>query len=122
MTANQKPNPANTKACVKLAQMSIFTDMEIAEVNSGSFPCSKKSMSRIVGSQKCEVSDSCALKSVLSLYKELLQEKVFLCALSETIRILQSVSYQSLSEDFLTMQSMPLFMSRLIFRGLDWAV
>lgn len=54
MIANQKPNPANTKACMKLARISIFTDMEIAEVNSDSFACSKKPMSGIVGSQKCE--------------------------------------------------------------------
>lgn len=68
-----------------------------------------------------KVSDNYALKYVLSLYKEILQEKALLCALSETIGILQSVSFQSLSEVLLC-RVMPLLMSRLIFSGLDWAV
>jgi len=39
---------------MKLAQISIFTNMEIAEVNSDSFAHGEKSMSGIAGSQKCE--------------------------------------------------------------------
>lgn len=68
---------------MKLAQISTFTDMEIAQVSSHSFAWSKKCRNGIVGSQNCKgVLQLDFIISLIFIYKELLKEKGLLCDLT----------------------------------------